>query len=66
MKLKLDVNHFEICLDLKICPRFLKFKLPNLSVYKKPDHLNQSVFSKKLKKTNRELSVELQKAGFRV
>ena len=46
VKLKLDVNYFETCLDLKICPRFLKFKPPNLSVYKKPDYLFQSVLSK--------------------
>ena len=44
VKLKLDVNNFETCLDLKICPRFLKFKPPNLCVYKKPDYLFQSVF----------------------
>ena len=57
VKLKLDVNYFETCLDLKICPRFLKFKPPNLSVYKKPDYLFQSVLSKKLKETNRELRI---------
>ena len=57
MKLKLDVNYFETCLDLKICLRFLKFKPPNLSVYKKPDYLFQSVLSKKLKETNRKLRI---------
>ena len=38
VKLKLDVNYFETCLDLKICSRFLKFKTPNLNIYKKPDY----------------------------
>ena len=53
VKLKLDVNYFETCLDLKICPRFLKFKTPNLNIYKKPDYLFQLVLSEKLKEANR-------------
>ena len=57
VKLKLNVNYFETCLDLKICPRLLKFKPPNLNVYKKPDYLFQSVLSKKLQKTNGELRI---------
>ena len=34
-KLKLDLIYFETCLELRLCPQFLKFKMPKLSIYKK-------------------------------
>ena len=33
-KLKLDLIYFQKCLELEICPQFLKFRPPNLSAYK--------------------------------
>ena len=53
-KLKLDLKYFETCLELRLCPQFLKFKPPNLSVYKKPQFLYQTVLERKLKETLRE------------
>ena len=41
MKLKLDVNYLEACLDLKIYPRFLKYIPPELSVSKKQTNFNR-------------------------
>ena len=32
LKLNLDIKYFENCLDLNLCPKFLKFKPPNLQV----------------------------------
>ena len=34
VKLKLDVKFFETCANLDICPQFLKFKAPNLKIYR--------------------------------
>ena len=33
VKLRLDSKYFENCLDLDLCPEFLKFKAPNLRAY---------------------------------
>ena len=33
MKLRLNSKYFENCLDLDLCPEFLKFKAPNLRAY---------------------------------
>ena len=33
-KLHLDVKYFEDCLELGVCPKFLDFKMPNLSAFK--------------------------------
>ena len=35
LKKKLDVEYFERCLDLKLCPSFLKFNPPRLKAYDK-------------------------------
>ena len=35
VKKKLDVEYFEKCLDLKLCPEFLKFHPPKLKAYDK-------------------------------
>ena len=53
VKLGLDVKYFQSCLDLKLCPEFLKFKPPNLSVYRNGKDLYQVVVSKKLKEINK-------------
>ena len=55
LKLILDVKFLESCLELKICPEFLKFKRPRLSVYNNSDNLFQSVLNKKLLETKQEL-----------
>jgi len=49
MKLKLDLKYFDSCLDLKICPNYLKFKPPNLRVYKNCDEFCQVAVYKKRK-----------------
>jgi len=54
VKLRLDVKYFESCLDLNLCPEFLKFKCPNLSVYKDNRDILQTVVRKKPKEINRE------------
>ena len=51
MKLNLDVKYFNTCLDLNICPKFIKFRLPNFQVYKNSEELYQIVFNRKLKLT---------------
>ena len=53
VNLGLDTKYFETCLDLKICPEFLKFKAPNLSMYKNDKELYQVVVRKKLKRNSK-------------
>lgn len=48
VKLKLDVKYFENCLDLNLCPEFLRFKTPNLNVFKNNKDLYLTVVRKKL------------------
>ena len=54
VKLGLDVKYFETCLDLSLCPEFLKFKIPTLNCEKNGKDLYQAVVRKKLKEVNRE------------
>ena len=54
VKLNLDVKYFESCLDLNLCPEFLKFKAPNLSVYRDGRYLFQAVVRKKLKEVKKD------------
>ena len=37
-KLKLDVGYFDKCLEMNLVPNFLKFKPPDLEVYKHQDY----------------------------
>ena len=54
LKLNLDIKYFENCLDLNLCPKFLKFKPPNLQVYRNSDDLYRIVLNKKLKLTKKD------------
>ena len=54
VKLGLDVKYFETCLDLSLCPEFLKFKIPSLNCDKNGKYLYLTVVRKKHKKVNRE------------
>ena len=38
-KLTLDVAYFDKCLELEICPKYLRFKVPNLKAFKDPQKL---------------------------
>ena len=38
----LDVEFWNRCLDLRVCPQFLKFKSPKLNLYDNTEHLYQS------------------------
>ena len=49
VKLQLDIKYFETCLDLDLCPEFLKFKPPNLSVYNNAQYLYGPILRKKLR-----------------
>ena len=53
-KLGLDLKYFETCLDLNLCPEFLKFRPPKLQVYKHNTEFYQVVVRKKLKEIERE------------
>ena len=55
LKLNLDIKYFENCLDLNLCPKFLKFKLHNLQVYRNSDDLYRIVLNKKLKLTKKDV-----------
>jgi len=37
-KQKLDVKYFDKCIEMKLIPDFLKFKPPDLDVYKNQDY----------------------------
>ena len=49
VKIKLDLKYLQTCLELDLCPEFLKFKPPNLKVYNKPRDIYRLVVKKKLK-----------------
>ena len=49
VKIKFDLKDLQTCLDLDLCPEFLKFKPPNFKVYNKPRDIYQLVVKKKLK-----------------
>ena len=50
VKKEIDVLFFETCLDLKVCPEFLKFTPPNLKAYggKSTERLYQDVVKNQL------------------
>ena len=47
-KLRLDIIYFERCMDLKIVPRFLLFKLPKLKAYHKTDNLRSEILKNQI------------------
>ena len=49
VKIKFDLKYLQTCLDLDLCPEFLKFKSPNFKVYNKPVDIYRLVVKKKLK-----------------
>ena len=55
MKLKLDIKFFQTCTNLDICPQFLKFKAPNLRIYRNTKDLYHVIVLKKLKEINKDL-----------
>ena len=55
VKLKLDIKFFETCANLDICPQFLKFKAPNLKIYKNTKDLYCVIVLKKLKEIMKDL-----------
>ena len=61
VKLKLDIKYLESCADLKICPKFLKCKPPNISVYQNADPLCAIGLQRKIKDTKRTLRIAVQK-----
>ena len=55
VKLKLDIKFFETCSNLDICPQFLKFKAPNLKIYRNTKDLYRVIVFKKLKEIKKNL-----------
>ena len=61
VKLKLDTKYLESYADLKICPKFLKFKPPNISVHQNVDPLYEIRLKRKIKYTKRTLRIAVRK-----
>ena len=55
VKLKLDIKFFETCANLGICPQFLKFKAPNLKIYRNTKDLYRVIILKQLKEIKKDL-----------
>ena len=55
VKLKLDLKSFKTCANLDICPQFLKFKAPNLKIYRNTKDLYRLIVLKKFKKIKKDL-----------
>ena len=47
-KVTLDILFFKNCLELGVCPNFLKFKPPNLKVYRNPKTIYDGVILKQI------------------
>ena len=45
------LKYLETCFDLEICPKFLKFKAPNISVYKNINSVYNIGLKRKIKET---------------
>ena len=56
-KLVLDLKYFESCLELGICPKFLKFKPPNLPAYQNTKNILRKVLSNQINCVNKELKL---------
>ena len=53
-KLTLDIVYFKNCLELGVCPKFLRFKPPKLRVYQNPKSIYDGVISKQISILERE------------
>ena len=54
-KLVLDLKYFESCLELGICPKYLKFKPPNLPAYQNTKNVLRKVLSNQINCVNKDL-----------
>ena len=54
-KLTLDVNYFEKCLELGLCPKFLRFKPPKLSAYKNCKNVYRQVVNNQINCVKKDL-----------
>ena len=54
-KKELDIVFWKRCIDLQLCPEFLKFKVPKIKQYRNVNKLYNSVITKSLEDTNYEL-----------
>ena len=60
-KKSLDKKFFTTCLDLEICPNFLKFPSPKLEAYRNPKSIYQQVVRQQLQVVEREIDVTQKK-----
>ena len=56
-KKSLDKRFFTTCLDLEICPNFLKFQSPRLRAYENPKKIYQQVVREQLKVVEKEIEI---------
>ena len=54
-KLTLDLKYFQSCVELGLCPKFLRFKPPNLSAYKKTSNVYRQVLINQVNIIKKEL-----------
>ena len=54
-KLQLDLGYFERCLELGVCPPFLRFKPPNVKAYKDVKFVYEKAVKNEIKLVNQEL-----------
>ena len=54
-KLTLDLKYFEACVELGVCPKFLKFKPPNLPAYQNTKNVLRKVLSNQINCVLKEL-----------
>ena len=51
----MDILYWQRCLELRLCPEFLKFKPPNNNLYRRVEDVYEFVVKKSLFETKREL-----------
>ena len=54
-KLSLDLKYFEKCLELGICPKYLRFKPPKLPVYKNCKNVYRQVVNNQINVVKKDL-----------
>ena len=57
VKLRLDMKYLEACVELDICPKVLRFKPPNISVYQNLSSVYNIGLKRKIKKTRSSLKL---------